>query len=124
MELGTEILTGVRSRSETFISDVFSGFFSFGTSSGHSLKYFRGILVNFLLHFMDQYFQKLFQTMTRGGTKTGKVQEKSSEMNVSERDLIPVKISAPNSKNSRSYSIFTKVVFLFASEEQIVVRGR
>ena len=76
---------------------------------------------------MVQYFQKLFQTNTRGGTKTEKAQEKSSEMNVSERDLIPAKISAPNSKNSRSYSIFTKVDFFFASETQMFLlnlRGR
>ena len=75
---------------------------------------------------IDQYSPEIFQTMTRGGTKTEKVPEKNSEMNVSERDLIPVKISAPNSKNSRSYSIFTKVDF-FASEELILLlnfRGR
>ena len=70
---------------------------------------------------MDQYFQKLFQTMTRGGTKTEKVQEKGLEMNVSERDLIPAKISAPNSKNSRSYSIFTKRFFFRFSGSNIEI---
>ena len=62
--------------------------------------------------------------MTRGGTKTLQAQKETPEMNVSERDLIPVKISAPNSKNSRSYSIFGKVDKNFASEAEIVARGR
>ena len=76
---------------------------------------------------MLKIYQKwawIFQKQVFFGTKTEKLRENSPEMDVSERDLTPVKISASNSKNSRSYSIFTKVGFLFASEAVIVVRGR
>ena len=65
--------------------------------------------------------------MTRGGTKTLQAQKETPEMNVSERDPIPVKISASNSKNSRSYSIFGKVGKKFPSQTEIFLlnlRGR
>ena len=61
--------------------------------------------------------------MTREGTKTLQAQKETPEMNVSERDPIPVKISTSNSKNSRSYSIFGKVKKI-ASQAVIGVRGR
>ncbi len=64
------------------------------------------IKIFFCFIFWTNIFKKLFQTTTRGGTKTLQAQKETPEMNVSERDLIPVKISASNSKNSRSYSIF------------------
>ena len=79
-------------------------------------------LKNFSLSCGPTFFV-LFRTPTRGGTKTQKVQEKTSEMNVSQRDLIRVKISASNSKNSRSYSIFGKVGKKFHSEQQIFLSG-
>ena len=66
--------------------------------------------MNPTIHFLDQHLQKLFQTMTRGGTKTKKLRKNSSDLKELERDPTPVKISKSNSKNSRSYSIFTKQI--------------
>ena len=54
-----------------------------------------------LIFFASLYgliFSEIISNYNQRGVLKLKNQEKSSEMNVSERDLIPVKISAPNSK--------------------------
>ena len=99
----------------------------FGTPCGHSSENLRDFLVQIMILFLDQKISGIFRTMTRGGTETLQAQKETPEMNVSERDLIPVKISASNSKNSRSYSIFGKVEKKFASQAEILIyvsRGR
>ena len=51
-----------------------------------------------VLAFPGPLTTEIISNYNQRGVLKLKNQEKSSEMNVSERDLIPVKISAPNSK--------------------------
>ena len=59
-------------------------------------------LFNFLIIFL-----KIFQTTIRGGYKNLFFHKNSPDLKELERDPTPVRISVPNSKNSRSYNIST-----------------
>ena len=111
LELDAEIFTGFTSCSETFISEFFRNCLVLGTPSNLGLKKKLKILVqkmklNFI--FWTKIFRVFFKPRLEGVPKTKQFLKKTSELNVSERDVNPVKISASNSKNSRSYSIFPK----------------
>ena len=56
---------------------------------------------------------EILQNYDERGFQKSSDDKNSPEMDVSERDLTPVKISASNSKNSRSYRIFAKKSLFF-----------
>ena len=107
---GLEVIS-VRSKAERFLDPISFVLSTQNDNWKHTFSYQIWFFWHFCFIFGDPLFLLFFRTTTRGGTKTLHAQKETPEMDVSERDSNPVKISASNSKNSRSYSIFAKVDF-------------